>query len=259
MITNQVTRAVFELLGNKTATGYSLTVKGDEIPLFLNKDGTTKYPQIRVSPFVEKGDRKYQHHISEDKRAYRHWQYGIFQVDIYTKNLPQAQNIYDVISKRLHDFFTLETVIFNDNGGFEEVEEHLYRNKAYALLDDDMFKDVYGIRIQDTIIKRVRILDALKMNSFYVDDEYLYIKTDQDLKDIEIKMLLQGRLFSNGFAYSDNGLHSYRISKQRNLSLLEDNEVERISFDLELLFSKKINRERLPEVNQVIFPKLNVK
>ena len=64
-------------------------------------------------------------------------------------------------------------------------------------------------------------------------------------------MLLQGRLFSNGFAYSDYGLHDYRLSDPRNLSGLEDNEVERISFDLDILYSNKIQREKLPKINQV--------
>ena len=70
---------------------------------------------------------------------------------------------------------------------------------------------------------------------------------------------MQGRLFSNGFSHSDNGIHAYYLSKQRNLSSLENNEVERVSFDLDILFSKKINREELPEVNKIMFNKANVR
>jgi len=251
MITNQVTRAVFELLGNPTPTGYSLFIQNQEIPLFLNKDKVTKYPQIRVSPFIKKGDIRFQKYLSPTKDMYEHWQAGAFQIDIYTKDLILAQDIYDVLSKRIFDFFNLETLIYNYNHDFELIDDNLYVNHTYALLDDDLFKDIYGIRIGEQIIQRVRIIDDLKMNSFYVDDESLYIKTDQDIRKIEIKVLLQGRLFSNGFAFSDNGLHDYNISKPRNLSSLEDNDVERISFDLELLFSKKINREKLPKINEI--------
>jgi hypothetical protein len=259
MITNQVTRAAFELLGDPTAEGYGLTVGNEVIPIFLNKDKTTKYPAIRVAPFINKGDVRYDKYIDKSKRGYEHWEYGVFQVDIYTRNLIQAQKIYDVIAKRIFDFFNLETVVFNYTRDFQLVDEYTYKTIAYALLDDQFFKDVYGVRIDKKIIHRVHSLDDLHMNCFYVDDHFFYIKTDQNIKHIEIKMLMQGRLFSNGFAYSDNGLHDYTLSKQRNLSTLEDNEVERISFDLELLFSSKIKREKLPQIDKIIYPKPNVR
>lgn len=258
MITNRVTKSVFELIGDPTKTGYSLWVKGKEIPIFLNKDKTTQYPQIRVSPFIHKKDVKYQKYFDPNKRMYQHWQSGTFQIDIYAQELAFAQNIYDVIDARIFDFFNLETLIYNYNHDFKPIDDDTYINHTYALLDDDMFKDIYGIRIGDVIIQRVRHLDRLKMNSFYVDNHALYIKTDQNIKKIEIKMLLQGRLFSNGFAFSDNGLHDYFLSKQRNLSALQNNEVERISFDLSLLFSKQINREILPKINQITLLKTKV-
>lgn len=258
MITNQVTRAVFELLGNPSSTGYSLSVGHQKVPIFLNKDKTTQYPQIRVSPFIEKNDIKYQKYLDPNKRMYQHWQSGLFQIDIYTKDLVFAQNIYDVLMRRIYDFFNLETLVYNYNHDFKLIDDNIYINHTYALLDDDMFKDIYGITIDKHIIQRVKSLDNLKMNSFYVDNKNLYIKTNQNIKKIEIKMLLQGRLFSNGFAFSDNGLHDYVLSKQRNLSSLEDNEVERISFDLGILFSKKINREILPKINQITLLKNKV-
>lgn len=259
MITNQVTKTVFELLGDITPNGYSLFIQNNEIPLFLNKDKVTQYPQIRISPFITKGDIRYQKYLDPKKQMYQHWQSGVFQVDIYAKDLILAQNIYDVLTKRIFNFFNLETLVYNYNHDFKLIDDNTYVNHTYALLDDDMFKDIYGIRIGHQILKRVRVLDDLKMNSFYVDNESLYIKTDQNIEKIEIKMLLQGRLFPNGFAYSDNGLHDYALSKQRNLSSLEDNEVERISFDLELLFSSKINREILPTINDITIRKPRVK
>lgn len=257
--TNYVTRAVCELLADKVSGGYSLNVDNQEIPLYLNQDKVTQYPQIRLSPFIEKGDTHYQKYIEQKYRAYRHWQYGVFQVDIYATKLTQAQNIYDEISKRLFDFFNLETVIYNWNPLFEQIDDYSYRNKSFALLDDDFFKDIYGITIGNTILCKVRSRNELRMNSFFPSDDYLYIKTDQNLKDIEIKVLMQGRLFSNGFSHSDNGIHAYHMAKQRNLSALSENEVERVSFDLEILFSKKINREELPIVNNVMLNKANVR
>ena len=259
MRTNKVTKAVFELVGDKVEGGYSLFVDDVEIPVFLNKDELTKYPEIRVSPFIEKGDVRYQKHIHKMKEAYRHWQYGVFQIDIYSKNIIQAQNIYDVLTRRIYDFFNLETVIFNYNNEFEELDDDIYRTKAYALLDDELFKDIYGVRIDDQIMNRVFDIDDLELETFFVNDQYFYIRTQNDIRHINIKVLMQGRLFSNGFSHSDNGIHAYVLTKQRNLSSLATNNVERISFDLEILFSKRLNREELPRVNNIIFPKPNVR
>lgn len=257
--TNYVTRAVCELIADKISGGYSLNVDNQEIPLYLNKDKITKYPQIRISPFIEKGDSDYQKYIDSKYKMYRHWQYGVFQVDIYSKKLTQAQNIYDVITQRLFDFFNLETVVYNWNPYFEPIEHNTYKNKTFALLDDDLFKDIYGIKVENTILEKVQQKEDLIMDSFFPSNDYLYIKTDKNLKTIEIKVLMQGRLFSNGYSFSDNGIHAYSLSKQRNLSNLEENEVERISFDLSILFSKKINRETLPIVNKVTLNKPNMR
>ena len=259
MSTNYVTRAVFEMLGDKVKGGYSLKIHDKEIPLFLNKDGTTEYPQIRVAPFIEKGDTRYQKYIEEKYQMYRHWQFGVFQVDIYTKELSLAQDIYDKLNRRLFDFFNLEMVTFDNNGSFEQIDDYTYRNREYSLMEDGLFKEIYGIRIENSILKRVKTKKDLVMNSYFVNNEFLYIKTNKNLNKIKIKVLMQGKLFSNGFCYSDNGIHAYHLSKQRNLSSLEDNEVERISFDLEILFSRKINREELPIANKVLLNKANVR
>lgn len=259
MITNKITRTVFELLGDKVKGGYCLKVNDLDIPLYLNKDQVTKYPQIRVSPFIHKGDSRYQKHIDHNHELYRHWQYGVFQIDIYSEDLATAQDIYDEIAVRLFDFFNLETVIFDGDHAFDRVDDNIYRSREYSLMDDGLFKDIYGIKIKDTILKRVSMKENLSMNSYYVSNDFLYIKTDKPLKDVKIKVLMQGRLFSNGFSFSDNGVHAYHLSKQRNLSSLASNNVERISFDLEILFSKVKNREELPTVKKIMYKKAQVR
>lgn len=260
MITNLVTRTVFELIGDKIPGGYSLKVKDEEIPLFLNKDDTTKYPEIRISPFISKTDARYQKYIEPSWQKYRHWQVGTFQVDIYSQSLAQTQDIYDEITKRLFDFFNLETVIFSFNHQFEQIDDNIYRSKEYSLMDDGLFKDIYGIKIKNTILNRIRKdKEHLQMNSYFVNEDYLYVKTNENIKDIEIKVLTQGRLFKDGLSFSDRGIHDYHISKQRNLSSLSRNEVERISFDLDILFSKKLNREELPKNKKIIYKRANVR
>ena len=166
--TNYIVKGVCELLADKVPGGYSLPLNGIEVPLYLNKDETTSYPEIRLSPFIEKDDALYQKYIEEKSRKYRYWEYGVFQVDIYAEKLSLAQNIYDVLTKkRLFDFFNLETVIFNWNNDFEQVGDSIYRNKSFAILDDGLFKDIYGIRIGQCIFKRVETQNDLVENLLF--------------------------------------------------------------------------------------------
>lgn len=251
--TNQITKTIFEILGDKTSIGYSFYT----IPICLNKDATTVYPEIRVSPFIDKFDVNYQKNIERSYQKYRHWEGGVFQIDIYSKNIIECQNIYDKLIERIYDFFNLETLIYSNNGEFEEIDTNIYKNYAYGI--GDIFKDIYEIKIENKALKRVYIFDDLKMNSYYVDEEALYLYTDKSLKTFKTKVLLQGRLFENGDAYSDRGLHYYELSNQRNLSSLEDNEVDRISFDMYILYSHKRTREPISKVKDVVYPKTRVR
>lgn len=252
---NKVTKSILEILGDTTDEGYAF----NDVPILLNKDYGTTYPEIRVSPFITRRDVDFQKYIDKEAyRKYRHWETATFQIDIYTKTIIEGNQILNQLKERIYDFFNLETLIYNWNNEFEQINGTLYRNRAYAVSYDDnnyLFKDIYSITINDVIVNRVASIEELTLNTFYVDNEYLYINTDESLYDIEIKVLLQGRLFDNGDSYSDRGIHYYEIIDEKNLSALEDNEVERISFDLGILYSHKREREKLPEVNRIKYPK----
>ena len=130
---------------------------------------------------------------------------------------------------------------------------------ASFLLTGDLFKDVYSVSLEGQRLKRVDLFDDLDFDTFYIDEDALYICTKKNLKTLEMKVLLQGRLFENGDSYSDRGIHYYELSNQRNLSSLEDNEVERISFDMYILYSHRREREEIPKVKRVRLPKPNVR
>lgn len=255
--TNYITKSVLELIGDVSPNGYILDIDDSEIPVLLNKDFCTEYPQIRVSPFVDKYEIEYQKYIEKSYQKYRHWEGAVFQVDIFSKTIIEAHNIYDTLQERLYDFFNLETLIYEWSPQFELVEEYTYRNAAYAVSyhQDDLFKDIYSITIDDIKLKRVDEREDLYINSFYVNNHYLYVCTNKNIKNIKIKVLLQGRLFNDGHSYSDRGIHYYEVINQKNLSALEQNEVERISFDLGIIFSHKREREKLPKVNRIKYPK----
>ena len=252
--TNNITKSLLEILGDKTKSGYIL----NNVPIFLNKDKTTQYPEIRVHPFIDKFDVMDQKYIEKSYQAYRHWEGGIFQIDIFTTNIIDGHNIYDTLIERIYDFFNLETLIYNWTPSFKEIDTHIYKNIDYALTGD-LFKDVYSVVLEKKKLKRVHEFDNLTLDTFYIDEDALYICSKKNLKTLEMKVLLQGRLFENGDSYSDRGIHYYELSNQRNLSSLEDNEVERISFDMYILYSHRREREEIPKVKRVRLPKPKVR
>ena len=253
MNTNFVTKSVFEILGDSNEFGYSF----QNVPILLNKDPTVVYPEIRVSPFIDKFDVNYQKNIEKTFRKYRHWEGGLFQIDIYARDVIKCQDIYDDLIKRIHDFFDLETLIYSDNGEFQEIDTNIYKNIGYGI--GDLFKDIYSVQLENKKIDRVSTFDDLKMDTYYVDEDALYICTNKNLKTFKTKVLLQGRLFENGDSYSDRGLHYYNLSNQTNLSDLEHNEVDRISFDMYILYSHKVEREPISRVKKVSYPKPHVR
>lgn len=256
MVTNKLIHSILELIGDVNIYGYGLPFHDKEIPVLLNKDITTTYPEIRVSPFVDRYDLDFQRFLEKSYSQYRHYQGGVFQIDIYSKSIIEANNIYDVLDHRIYDYFNLETLIYNWTPDYLEIDDNIYKHEAYAVTYEPnrLFKDIYSVFIGDYRFKRVFGYEDLELDSFFVDEDGLYVCTKKNLKYIQIKVLLQGRFFRGGQSYSDRGLHYYEISDPRNLSALEDNDVERISFDLMVIFSYKREREKLPKVNRIRYP-----
>ena len=93
--------------------------------------------------------------------------------------------------------------------------------------------------------------EDLTDDSFYVEEEALYVKTEKCLKTIEINVITQGRLLSNHETLMNRGLIYYDLSEMRNLSELEDNEVERFSFDMEVTYAVRTDRDDIHDVDYV--------
>ena len=64
-------------------------------------------------------------------------------------------------------------------------------------------------------------------------------------------MITQGRLLSNHDSLMNRGLIYYDVSEIRNLSALEDNEVERCSFDIEVTYAVRTDRDDIHDVDYV--------
>ena len=247
---NKTIRTLLEVLGDpQEEGGYKLPLNGEEISVHLNKDHTTHYPEIVLSPFITQKPFVFNRWTDHNFDEYISYRRGICQVDILDKNLATVNKIFQEIKERLCDFFFLEQVIYNYNEYFEEIEPNLYKNISYGL--GDLFKDIYYVNLESQPLTRVDDINDLVDNSYYVDTEALYIKTDKCLKTIEINVITQGRLLSNHDSLMNRGLIYYDLSEIRNLSALEDNEVERCSFDIEVTYAVRTNRDEIHDVDYV--------
>lgn len=254
---NKIIKTICEILGEpQKEGGYKLPFNDIQVPILLNKDKTTTYPEIRLSPFISNDDAFTQRYNEKTLRDYEEWRVGKFQIDIFAKSVIEVDNIYQALRDRIYDFLNLEILVYCDNEFFEKawkddngsmVEHDYYRNLSYA--NGYLFTDIYHIEIQDKNIERVLKLEDLTQDTFFVDENALYIKTNDDLSQIKISVITQGRLFNNKDSISNRGIAYYDVDSPRNLSELETNEVERISFDLVVVFALKRTRDKLPGVN----------
>lgn len=242
---NQLIKSILEILGDHQSTG---GYKFEGVPIFLNKDETTHYPEIRVSPYIQSNNVRDLRWTNKALNSYRTYKQAKFQIDIYSKNLAEVNSIHDNLESRIYDFSHLEVLTYNYNKYFEEKDGY-YKNISYGI--GTLFKDIHSISIENTLLKRVLDCSKLEEDSFFVDEEALYIKTKKNLKTIKIKVILQGRLFDNKDDLSRRNIIIIEKGDSKNLSNLENNEVERVSFDLFILFTKTVDRESIRPVDVV--------
>lgn len=243
---NIIIKTILEILGDKQEEG---GYKFDDIPIFLNKDDTTEYPEIRVSPYIQNNNAFNLEWTNKNLNKYRTHKIGKFQVDIFCKNLAQANTIHNNLETRIYDFMHLETLIYSYNKFFTPINDNCYKNISYGI--GDLFKDIHSIKIEDERIKRVLSFDDLIDESFFVNEDALFVKTNKNLKTIKIKVILQGRLFDNKDSLADRNIIIIEKNESRNLSDLENNEVERVSFDIDVLFVKDVERDGIRPVDFV--------
>lgn len=248
---NQIIKTMCEIIGDhQEEGGYLFPYSEKPIPVLLNKDKTTVYPEIRLSPFIQNSDAFTERYSEKTLRNYREWKAAKFQIDIFSQSLAEVNEIYLELRDRIYDFFNLEVLIHSYNKYFEKQNDNLYKNISYAL-DGELFLEIYHIEVCDEPLTRVSSIEDLVDESFYVDNEALYVKTNKKLKTIKISVITQGRLFDDKTSPSNRGIAYHEIGDPRNLSQLEENEVERISFDIYILFAAKRTRDKLPNVDKL--------
>ena len=126
---NNLIRTMCEIIGeHQEQGGYMFPYSQKPIPILLNKDKTTTYPEIRLSPFIQNTDAFTERYREKTLRDYREWKDIVFQVDIFSPSLAEVNDIYSELRNRIYDFFNLEILVYNYNEHFILQEEGFYKN-----------------------------------------------------------------------------------------------------------------------------------
>lgn len=221
------------ILGDETPKGFFLSVEDSKIPNFLQKDDPTTYPEIRITPFITdeyitKTEKKVADYLKIETKIYK----AEFQIDIYSKNIPELNKIYSTLIKRIEGFLEPKMQTYNHDPSTQKIDDY-YFNPEYTT----EFSTISKITIQNTKLKKVNSQQELTNNTWYLGENGLYIKTNLPIKKTKILTLIDGHIFPNGDTVFDKGMYGFTITAYRHLSELEMNEVERISFDIRLTYS----------------------
>lgn len=238
-----------EILGDISSTGYSLYVHDKEIPIFYDKSISIEYPEIRIQDIDEK-DIYFDRFANSDSSKSLCYTSRTFQVDLYSQDKIELKYMRKAIFDRIRDFFILEYMPFTYTSDFNyDNVNGYYFNPIFSNSDDNEYRYINKIEFKNNLIPKVDSLDDLVENSWYYDENGLYVKSSEyDIKDIIIVIALQGKLFSNGDLLKDRNIISYKITRKQIMSDLENNEVERFSFDIDILFNEEYDNGILPDL-----------
>ena len=133
---NEVIYIIRQIIGNEKSDGFYTPVEYNgkiiEVPNFLFKDAPAKYPEIRISPFLE--DNEESHSIRVRKYNYdnkKTFYTAKFQIDIYATNAVEVNQIYDAVSNRIDLAYDIDSVIYGYDKRFKRIDNNLYLNSEF--------------------------------------------------------------------------------------------------------------------------------
>lgn len=234
---NKLIYSVRSIIGDDEPSGFFTPVrKGNEIykvPNFLFKDAPAEYPEIRISPFISEQQESHVVHKYCQNRFGKLYHYSTnFQVDIYATTIPMVNNIYEAVFERIDKFNDFDTVTYGYNKSFKEIEDKIFYSPIYNSRNFNIFR----ILINNNIIKRVDNTNSLKYNTYTINEDGLTVCTTLPIQKIKIYHNINGLQFNNDKTQYDMHILNTSISNKRMLSELEENNVERITFDLNILY-----------------------
>lgn len=246
---NELIRLIRNIIGDEKEDGFYTSItwnnKKIEVPNFLFKDGPAKYPEIRISPFLTNKQASHSIRIREHNSDRKSKFYNtIFQIDIYATNIVLVNKIYDEVKRRISLFYDIDTVFYGYDTAFKLVDEekNIYHSHVYNSNDFD----IISVQFCRRLMKRVCKKQDLIRNTYFIDDTGLYVRTDFPIKRIKINTVLNGLVFNDGQTAHQKGIIKTRIMNERSLSELENNDVERISFELGIFYRMDSDRNPGP-------------
>ena len=248
---NELIYRVRQIIGDEKEDGFYTPVEfRDEIidvPNYLFKDGPSEYPEIRISPFLS--DKQKSHSIrvtTNGLQVKRKFYDTLFQVDIYATNIVEVNNIYSAVSRRIELFYDIDTAIYGYDKHFKLIDEerNIYHHKGYNINTYKIISVYFGnIPLQRVFEKE----GLLKRDTYYIDETGLYINTL-----FKINTVLNGLTFPDGETANKKGILKTRKLNKRSLSELEENNVERISFELGIFYMLDQKRNVGPTATDII-------
>lgn len=234
---NELIYSVRSIIGEDETDGFFTYVNNAsqtyKVPNYLFKDAPAEYPEIRISPFMSDTEETVAKHIyCTNKFGKLRYYTATFQIDIYATTIPMVNNIYETVFDRIDMFNDYDVVKYGYNKTFKEKEENLYFTPLY----DSLTFNIFRILINNNIIDRVDDIDSLYDNSYIIDEDGLYICTTLPIENVRIYHMINGLQFKDDRTSYDAHILNMQISNKRMLSELEENNVERITFDLNIFY-----------------------
>lgn len=248
---NQLIYLVRNMIGEDEPTGFYTPVETNDgivkVPNYLFKDAPAEYPEIRISPFISDVEQIRPKRLltCKDFLKIRYYK-ATFQIDIYATTIPMVNYIYEAVFDRLDLFNHYDTIKYGYNKSFQEVEENTYFSPIYNSKSFNIFR----ILIDNYIIYRVDNIESLKNNTYLINEDGLQIKTTLPIRHIKIFHAVNALILKDR-PKSLQHIINMEISNKKMLSELEKNSVERISFDLTILYHMEQKRKIGPWLDDI--------
>lgn len=250
---NKLIYLIRSIIGEDETSGFFTYVENNgetiKVPNYLFKDAPAEYPEIRISPFITDVEATVpQHKYCCNNFAKLHHYHATFQVDIYATTIPMLNNIYEQVYRRIDYFHDFDSITYGYDKSFEQIDDEIYHSEIYTPINFNIFR----IIINNNIIHRVDNIDELYDNTYTINEDGLYIRTTLPIQDIEIKHSINGLLFNNHKTSFHEHIINMSIFNVKMLSELENDDVERISFNLSILYHMLRKRDHGPILKDVI-------
>jgi hypothetical protein len=249
----EVIRTLRNILGEEDDDGFYLPVGTTMVPNFVETDHKAESPEIIMRPFISNITMDeielYCGEGANTTRSRVKLNHARFQFDIYSKTRIELLKIQKELMNRIDDFMHPEALVFSDNTGWDEIDDTgVYLNEYY---DSDY--PIYKLQEPLATLTQCTALEDVTTTpgSWYLDDTGLYVNPVNEIIDIEIYYLLNGRILPTNQTAHEKGIQSMKLLLSREIKDSEPN-IERWSLDYMVSYraSRRINiGEKLEEID----------